>query len=581
MATLREKHKLSIYKLNTSSFAPVVEELEERMYSPQQLTTDTVLGYQLKLFYQKVPSTPKWKGFIRAVAADDTLVCEVNKSAQENFVLLLENAAKLYAVTGGVGVFAIQKFLDETFGIDVFVRLVKKDERILKATKEKSLMGGVLGTTKHFRSNYNLFENDGFGKIYQELKATIDRRILRDDLGFSESDLKREAVCIAKSSFSIQKSVSFTQLLKVIAGLEAILARPPTIKINSARKLTKRRDSSLIANLEESLDEQLWERYSAPLQGFAFDLCAKDFEAYLTASAYVVKQGVSENSFFNEDFESLRNIDAIFEALRSIDVPPANKEEFTELLQSLKIYSYDSDGKEQTAGLLRTHLLGDVECGGRKCFFVDNNWYHIDSSFIDDLNESVGSYIRSNFHQGLTKSWDITQENEGQYNEKYLGEPDTIVLDRITPDNIEPCDVLRWDGEHLYLCHIKSSFGNSMRDLCSQVFIAANRIKQDLATTKEYINSIYSSLKAKIGGEPYFDRVGRQTERISLDEFIRLFEKKIVFVLGVLDVSETQNRDIRNVGQFRSNIAKFSIQELSMRMKGIDVPLKIAQILKP
>lgn len=170
--------------------------------------------------------------------------------------------------------------------------------------------------------------------------------------------------------------------------------------------------------------------------------------------------------------------------------------------------------------------------------------------------------------------------SEGVFNALHIGDPNTLVTDRVLCDNIELGDILQWTEESLYIIHVKASFGNQMRELCSQAYVAATRLHRDLSSNRSFIEAMYFALQGKIGGEPYFDRVGRQTETTSLETFKSLFEKKIVFVVAVLDVGTTP-RDIRNITEFNSNIAKFSLRELFMRMKGIDMALEVVQIRKP
>lgn len=63
-------------------------------------------------------------------------------------------------------------------------------------------------------------------------------------------------------------------------------------------------------------------------------------------------------------------------------------------------------------------------------------------------------------------------------------------------------------------------------------------------------------------------------------EFVKLFDKNLVFVLAVSDTAQIQ-RDMKdNVEKFGSNIAKFSLAELVKGMKGIDVDFEFTQILR-
>jgi len=156
-----------------------------------------------------------------------------------------------------------------------------------------------------------------------------------------------------------------------------------------------------------------------------------------------------------------------------------------------------------------------------------------------------------------------------------------MVLDKITPENIELCDMLKWDNDNLYLIHVKSGFGNTMRDLCAQISISANRLVQDRKATpsKEFVKKVYQSLKNKNGGEGYYGLAGAQTNNMMEDEFLELFDKQKHFVLAILDTS-TSERELQNIEEFNSNIAKFSLDVLTKEMAGIGQNLQIGQIKK-
>lgn len=576
------KIQINIYKIEEKSQEEMAGIIESKGYTNQELELEEIDGYKLQIFYQKKDFNPKWKDYFRSIAKSDQAIMQDKVSSSEGFVLLLlkEKNESLYAVTGGLGYFAIQENIYNDFGIDIFSRIIKREDKILKATKEKSVMGSIIGTTKYFRNEFNLFETDSFGKIYQELKARLDKNVLTDKLGFKEDDIKRESGCVVKSSFKINKAITFKQLIKIINCLESILEGEQPISINNVKKLTKK-NILLLQKLEDELFNQLWERFEKPYDSYSFDLCHKDFEKYLTASEYIVKKGSSRKNFFNDyKFDELLEIDDIFRELKKSNDNPSNKDEFRELIKYFKIYSFDEDGNELTRDSLQAHLLGDVTYNSMKYFHIDKIWYQIKDEFLDELNSSCKSFIINNMDKGLEKKWDLAHEDENNYNQKYIGEKNTIVLDKITSENIEPCDILRWDKKNLYLYHVKAGFGNTMRDLCSQIVISANRINHDLNSSKKYIKKIYAALRSKINGAPYFDLAGKQTEQYSEKEFLRLFDKELFFVLAVLDTASSKVRKISDINTFNSNIAKFSLRELVKEMKSLDINFKIAQLSK-
>jgi len=579
-----KKIQVGIYQIEDIALEEISQKITSKGYALQELDENEQLNYKLFLYYKKNPPTdPKWKDFLAPIVKADQNILLRGKSNSESFILLVSNddSTNIFAIAGGTGYFIIQEDINVNFGIDILSRIISKEEKILKSIREKSVVGGILGTTKFFRSNFNLIETDNFGKIFQELKANLDKDILIGKLGLDEEIIKKDSVCIAKSSFKVNKSISFDQLLTVIKGCESILENEEPIVVNNVEKLAKNKNIDLITNLENQLLNQLWDRFNKTDDSFLFDLCHRNLEQYITAAHYVVKKNTSKKPFFPEhDFEELLDIDDLFDQLHGHRSCPENINDLKKLVNTLYIYSYDEEGNLLTKDTLIAHVLGDVSFNDKKYFFIDKAWYHIKEEFMSILNDFCQSFISTNYIENLDITWNYPEEVENDYNYKYLNNENTIVLDKITPENIEACDILKWDDDKLYLIHVKAGFGNTMRDLCSQIAISASRVSQDLITSKEYINKIYSSLENKIGGEAYFDAIGKQTETYNRETFLQLFEKEIVFVLAVLDTAKNKERHIKGIEDFGSNIAKFSLQELAKEMRGAGINLKITQIFR-
>ena len=124
----KTKLQIGIYKIQDGI---VLEEVsvavEKKGYSFQTIEAREYDGYQLKLYYHNKSLFPKWKDFLRVVVESGQDILKDRKSWGESFVLFLMNASKgsLYAVVGGQGYFAIQDYVCDDFGIDVFARLIK------------------------------------------------------------------------------------------------------------------------------------------------------------------------------------------------------------------------------------------------------------------------------------------------------------------------------------------------------------------------------------------------------------------------------------------------------------------------
>lgn len=587
-----EKLQINIYKIDAdderlSDAKNPVAELSRRIRNEDEWYREQKVGgafckdYQFALLYKKNPQNPRWKDFLRGLVLDGEDVLKKNQGRVESFILLFSRVSSqnIYAVTGGYGAFAIGDVIDNDFGIDVISRLIRKEDRVLKAINEKSVIGGVLGAMKYFRKTYNLYENDGFGKIYQELKVNLSTEMLTEHFGFAADEIKADSVCVAKSSFRINKAVSLAQIFQIVQSCEKIIAKYDPIAINSVEKIVKNRDRVLVSNLENKLYHQLWQRYHDSAATIDFDLCHRDYEKYLTAAYYVVRKSSSKKDFLGDHrFDTLQSIDLLFDQLKDRSDGLDDQATLRESLSTLKIYSYDENDQELTRGWLYDHIFGDIPHEGSKYFLIDRNWYRIKQDFLDELNRACASFIRNKGYSDLKKRWAVGV-TEDDYNRSYVNDDRTIVLHKITPENIEACDILQWDSRNVYFIHIKGGFGNTMRDLCSQVFIAAKKIREDIDTRLEYLGKVYDRLvSVRSNTDSYFKAIGTQTHKVKRPDFLKLFgPRELVFVLAVADVGKKKRR-LSDIERFGSNIAKFSLQELVMSMKTIDVELRITQI---
>jgi uncharacterized protein (TIGR04141 family) len=583
-------YKCSIYKatedINLSSFE---SDLAKKGYEHQTTSKQSISGFQVKLHYKKSTSTPKWKGFITELSNADQKILKTRQSANEGFVLSLKKLEYVFFVTGGIGAQAVAGVIDTEFGLNVFERLVEKDQKILKSSQDKNFIGSVFGSTQHFRRNFNFNETDHFGKIHRSLTVNLNKDIIIDTFGLSDDDIKNDAICVAKSSFAIKKAISLDSVIKIIGGCTEVLKLDPKMQLNSVTKISKKKQKALVSKLEEGLFEQLWDRYNLEEDNFPFDLCHSEVEDYMTASEYLIEKYMSKNDerpksgYFKISTDkiegTLTNIDDLFDYIKKIEKPPKKLKNLKSLLSSLRITALDDDGTIKTQAKFMFHIMGDVTIpdgdDAGKYFFLENQWYLIDNKFIDRLNEKSQNYIQDTYHNDLEQIWDHTSEGEGEYNLKYLGQPNTLVLDKVTPENIELCDIMKWDENNVYLFHVKKGFGNMMRDLSLQASIAASKVLEDLSE-KNYLGAIYDSLETlKNSSNPESQSIGLQKDAISKSNFLDLFNNRTIHV--VLAVLDPSNRDLKTqIVDFKSSIAKFSLCSCYEHCRNLEPKIKVA-----
>ncbi|MEZ5358883.1 MAG: DUF6119 family protein [Candidatus Zixiibacteriota bacterium] len=583
-----DKIKINLYRLNNDSFIENtfknrIKELEallnQKCYNNIELRSIPKSEFDFALFYCNKDYTVFWKEFLKPIIENADSYFFKHSSIIESFVLLIRQKKldSIYAVTGGQGFNAIWDYVEDDFGLEILLRLVERNEKVIKRLAEKNLMGGIFGATKNFRRDHNLDEDEVFGKIYSELKAHIDFRKLSQYCKLPEKDFRKGLSITGKSSLKIEKMLTWDQLLNLVKGCERIYNECVPIQINSVTRIYKRKNESLIDELNEGLIKQLWDRYSHNNEDIDFDICHQEFEQYLTAARYKVIIGSSKNYQY---FDELKNIDELFGYLKTMALynNPKNIDEFKEIIQKVKIISLDENDIELTSGKFYTHIFGDVINNDIRYFLIDNKWFRIKDNFLKELDQGCENFISKNSYSGDLEKWP-SGNDEDHYNKLYNGQNNTLVLHRVLNENIEGCDIMKWTNNEIRLFFVKKGFNNSMRDLCAQLLLSAKRITRDINDKKQFLSGIYDSLKSKLNSKDgYLSEIANQTQIYSKDEFLQVFSarKKTIFILAIYDT--TQNRSINNMKRYRSNIAKFSLSELFKEMKGIDIELQIVQI---
>lgn len=521
-------------------------------YKSVQVNSENINDLTLYLFYRKHPKQEApWKEFLKTQIPEDTDITKEIRNKNESFVLFLyqKTDKKLYAVSGGYGAFTIQNFIVDDFGINILIRIIKgKEEKVLKSAKEFGVTGGVIGISKYFRSEYNFYENDNFGNIYREVAAYIDKDTA-SLLGITNDTTKQ---CIAKNNFKLNQSITFDEMIKIVTKLNEIMKNDANFTINEIKTLDNKKDETLIQSLKKEVLENIWHNKNNIEEiEEKLDFVHKDIDKFLLADKF---------KCYRTNYD---NIKTLFSEIIN-EIKSKSKEDFIKVFDTYKVSSFDESSNISTEDKFFNHLIYEVNYDGKSYFLINSKFYQIENNFKDRLNKNCKIFIEHNYSNGLDKDWGNIKE--GEYNLSYKDDDNTIVLDTITPQSIEPCDILKYDNDNVYLYHVKKGFNGSMRDLTSQVFTSANRIKEDIASDKSYLKELYEKMQTK---EEYKNQVSSE------DEFLAIFDKKLHFILAVKDKN---NRELKNVEQFSSNIAKFALNELIKNMKSIDVNFMITQI---
>jgi uncharacterized protein (TIGR04141 family) len=574
-----DKIQTSIYKIKRcfeESYPNIVDELEKKGFTSQNVEENLSNNYTITLFYKKLSTESNWKDFIETIAQANQAIVNRVKCTRESFILFLINnvSNSIYAIAGGSGYASLTEFIDAEFGLNILSRLLSRESKSLRSTTEKNFFGGILGQIKYFRNDYNLLENDSFGSIYEELHSRLSSEEITEQFNIPQNERNSNYMCIAKDSFTIKRAIDFTELLNIVDKCEFLLTQPTVVTLNNYRKLTSS-DSELIEKLDNFVIERIYSYYANDDEHIDINICHRNFEKYLSAESYILSFTLNNEpqQIVTDHPMSILNI---IKAIRFFD-PDLRPIIFKRIINYCHLES-NSDGESITYDLLRNHFNIEILYEEQTYFLFNRDWYQVSRAFLDKINDRCQYYITNNtLNDNTLEAWTEQEMDENQYNAKYFFRQGFMVFDRITPQNIEMCDFLKYDETTVYLFHVKLGFDHSMRDLCNQVIVSARLINEDLKKDFGYIRLMYNSIKNYNGKDPYRLRVKKQLNGITEDQFLSFFiHKAIVYILAVKDRAD--NRNIQNIDEYNSNIAKFATQDLFSRMKDLGVALKIYQI---
>jgi len=596
--TVMSKGKITvnIYKIDQNSFGNrvsnegIIDRIIEKYnnQNPRKRFNKTPIrpgidfcGFDVRLFFSSKDRTPNWKNFVSPILADSS---DLQKDCRDiAYIAFIYDDKNLFAISGGYGNHVIQDYSEPNFGTEIITRLISKQSDVIKSLKERGITGSILGSTIIFRRDSKLAYQDSFGKVYKELQAELSKSILTTQFGFSDEEISKAVKCNAKRTFKLGKSINFTRLLKILKQISEVLEHEKNFTLNYCSKLNSRnkRDKLVIEGLEYLLYSKLY-NYCKEKDTINFEFCAPDFEKYAKADTYNIYKGQSRVELLSE--ENLSNIQDILSKLCEINIfDLTDYDDFRNTISELNVKSCTNEGINLTKGPFIKHVHGEIKQNNKSYFYIDGEWYRIQYEFLNELNNFFKNGTEEVIYNKILKApFDVSkQQTEDDYIKKYLDKGNFLVLHKIKPENIELCDLLHYDNNNTNLVHIKKGFDNSMRDLVLQILISAKRVQADIATSQfTFLKKVYESLKNGIESDSRYLRTISKQE-IKENEFIELFKKKnIIFSLAFVDTATRDKNIKKDIEEFGSNIAKFSIKELSKELRNIDFRFRIIQIKK-
>ena len=428
------------------------------------------------------------------------------KQQQLSLLLFAETSIDLYCIVGGIAYQIIVPFIDHSYGLNTYARIMKPETDQLSSIKSRGITGHRAGMSEQFRDNYRIIDYIKFGKIPQEIHLILSEEIADLHFSFLKSKESDSIQIYVGKSFQIKKPVDFEKLHKIFLELDVISQLAPSDYLSSYKEI---QDIKFINNsLKQELITKIYNdagtlgRNTSGIKRFEHDFCnPNNIEKFYEADSYKLREKSEKGGY--RTFETVYNRKEIYETVlkRAVELVGNNDRfNFMIYLQGVRICCMHNDKKTVASNFL-FHINTEFTLSGKSYFLVDAKWYNLRNSFLEDLKASAKHILRtykapSNI---LYIPWNKEETaREGDYNLKYNGIPNYIVIDTIIVDGLELCDILFFNDNTLYLIHVKYGFTSTLRELDNQINIAARRLKDVLGTNDKLIlKKIYGQIIQK------------------------------------------------------------------------------------
>lgn len=559
---MRENNELtqfSIYKIN-------IEKVEETILLKEEDDVNSIknkiIGYlknyikkgkdnvlisdydEFTLMLIKSKRTPIWKSIVEYMI-DNGKVLEdianrkiINEST--SYILFTVIDSKIYAMTGGRGANYISKFIEKNYGLYLIPKIVDKNNPIIKKVVENNITGNNLSTERITKNVTSVYMEDSLGSIYRELNIQVSKEIAKK-LGVSGIEDNKQISISSGDSVVIRKSISLEELKVILKTLSKLEEKEDNFILNyfvpirkKGIKLSYLKEIMIQSILNNELDK--------------FQLVSDNISQYYFTSYKYILTKEGENILAKSSPIEFKDI---IEVLTD-DKGRLYKTRIEEALYQYELGTIDENGEtvivpDKIINLLRGCIEDDQFC----YYLLNGTWYVFEEHFFNKLDEKY-KLLYDNIQtesEKVVEKFNLLKDaiNEDIYNGMFAEDNRIITVHKHEIKYIELADLIFYDDNNTYLMCNKGEFnGEHVRDLENQINTSSKMIELVLKNDKDLIKQYYSRLDDK------------EKNKIQQEDFLKLFNKQIVFIAGF---SKNYKK------QTRSPYAKYLLCELEKNLK--------------
>ena len=523
-----------------------------------------------------------WSTFLPPELVTNSLFDVSNLS----LILFIDDGIDIFIVIGGKAYQAVTPFIDHSFGLSIISKILTPNKDSIVSISSRSITGVRSGISEQYSQEFLISDFAKFGKVPTEIHLILSESMSSEHFSFFQSKPKERVKIYAGKSFKVKKHIDFDKLHLLIQEFGYMREKVANqylstyIEIKNNRRIQEEFKPLLVRALFNEL-EYIRRTPTTKDKRFKFDLsCPNKLVEFYGADFYVLKEKVGDEGKKYEEFARTENREEIYNLAmkRAYEVAGDNDfYEFRRFISGVRLLSYsDSVSRSSSSASFLFHFTTEFESEeGKSIFLVDNKWYVLNNSFIEDLKFECVQCIQNHKLEAsiFNLAWSDTIKKEFEYNSLYLNHTgDYYLFDTLTPQGIELCDVLYVTNDNTYLIHVKNGFDNSMRELSNQILLSARRLNEDVKSGSfEYLDKVFER------GKEYNEN---RLKPYNKELFRSWFKKKIVFVFAFRSKLFHDDLVEESVDKYKSNIARYSIVQCTREMITYNYELRIRQIRK-
>lgn len=482
----------------------------------------------------KTVNKPDWDGMITNLF--EKMKSEISfdlENINVSYILFYPIKESIYAMTAGFGNHLIKNYIERSWGLYLMPKILGDDEGVIKEVKENNLYGNALSVSKANRYTTNLVFEKKMSAVFKELSLEVDDEVA-EAFGISNKEKKRKTSVLLKDSLNLRKSIGIEKLKAVLNEIYEIEKKKD--RYSMGYFLSSKKAGITNVDLFRALQDCILNK---DLDKFV--LIGDDYQKYcVDADEYIIIDETGNDCYTSNEpitFEEL--IDFVSED-RAL-----SKTRISTVMKKWKIQTKDTSGNMVLYPIsIFNALQGFVEFGEKKipCFLMQGEWYCLNMKYTSILDEEFKNKMNENLEsvKDIKAKFNLTSEErtEDKYNDSFFTSEQIIVAHKSLINGFEVADLIFWDDQNLYLMCNKMKFDAAgCRDLTNQIWASANYLQARLNSRdrNKFIIDYYVKIRDRYIKEGY-DLI------IERDEFVELFDHRIVFIAGYKFGYSLENR---------------------------------------